>query len=228
MTTSVTAEPAAHTPSAAASSSRIRVLLVCGAAAGPLFLGVAALQATFREGFDLTRHPLSLLSLGELGWIQAANFVVSGLLSVAAAVGLRRVLHPGRGGIWGPLLIGAYGVGLVVAGIFPADPSMGFPAGAPDGMANHLSWHAALHGVGTMLAFPALILATFVLACRFAALGRRIWAVCSVVAGAGALALVAWPDQDGISLRLAAGAALTFGWLAAVAAREVIQLRAKA
>ena len=58
-------------------------------------------QAFTREGFDLRRHPLSLLSLGELGWIQIGNFVVAGLLVVAFAVGLRRVLHPGRGGTWG-------------------------------------------------------------------------------------------------------------------------------
>ncbi len=58
------------------------------------------------DGFDPRRHPLSLLSLDELGWIQITNFVVAGLLFVASAVGMRRVLHPGRGTTWGPLLIG--------------------------------------------------------------------------------------------------------------------------
>jgi hypothetical protein len=48
-----------------------------------------------------------LLSLGDLGWIQIANFVVTGALFVACAVGLRRVLHPGRAGTWGPRLVGA-------------------------------------------------------------------------------------------------------------------------
>lgn len=41
--------------------------------------------------------------------------MVSGVLFTAAAVGLRRVLHPGPGGTWGPLLIGATGVGLIAA-----------------------------------------------------------------------------------------------------------------
>ena len=72
------------------------MLLACGVVAGPLFIAVALLQALTRQGFDLGRHPLSLLSLGELGWIQITNFVVAGLLTVAFAVGLRRVLHPGR------------------------------------------------------------------------------------------------------------------------------------
>jgi Protein of unknown function (DUF998) len=101
------------------------VLLACGLLAGPVFVGVAVGQVLLRDGFDLTRHPLSLLSLGELGWIQVTNFVVTGLLSIAFAVGIRRVLHPGRGGTWGPLLVGAFGVGLVLGGIFITDPSLG-------------------------------------------------------------------------------------------------------
>lgn len=68
-----------------------RLLLGGGVVAGPLFVVVAAAQVIMREGFDLRRHPLSLLSLGELGWIQIINFIASGLLSVAFAVGMRRV-----------------------------------------------------------------------------------------------------------------------------------------
>ena len=104
-----------------------QALLACGVVAGPLFLVVALLQALTRDGFDLGRHPLSLLSLGELGWIQIANFVVAGLLVVASAVGMRRVLHPGRGSTWGPLLVGAYGVGLIGGGVLVADAGAGFP-----------------------------------------------------------------------------------------------------
>jgi hypothetical membrane protein len=104
-----------------------RALLACGVVAGPLFVAVALLQALTRDGFDLGRHPLSLLSLGELGWIQITNFVVAGLLSVAFAVGLRRVLHPGRGGRWGPLLVGAYGVGLIMGGVFVTDAGPASP-----------------------------------------------------------------------------------------------------
>jgi hypothetical protein len=62
---------------------------MAGIVAGPLFLVVWALQAFTRDGFDPGRHPLSLLSLGDLGWIQIANFVATGALFVACAVGLR-------------------------------------------------------------------------------------------------------------------------------------------
>jgi hypothetical protein len=83
-----------------------RALLACGVAAGPLFVVVGLAQMLTRDGFDPLRHPLSLLSLGDLGWIQIANFVLAGGLFVACAVGMRRVMRPGRGGTWGPLLGG--------------------------------------------------------------------------------------------------------------------------
>ena len=104
-------------------------LLAGGIVAGPLFLAAWLIQAFTREGFDPTRHPLSLLSLGELGWIQIANFVVTGVLCVACAIGMWRVLHPGRSSTWGPLLVGGLGIGLILAGIFTTDPGAGFPLG---------------------------------------------------------------------------------------------------
>src|SRR5947207_11878704 len=72
-----------------------RALLNAGVVAGPLFIVVAFAQAFTRPGFDLRRHAISMLSLGDLGWIQVANFVLTGLLVVALAVGMRRALHPG-------------------------------------------------------------------------------------------------------------------------------------
>jgi hypothetical protein len=84
--TIITARPTA-TPSTPA-------LLACGVVAGPLFAVVAAIQVLTRDRFDLARHPLSLLSLGELGWIQITSFVLAGALVVAAAVGMRRACIP--------------------------------------------------------------------------------------------------------------------------------------
>ncbi len=75
-----------------------RALLACGVVAGPLYVVVGLIQALTRDGFELGRHPLSLLSNGDLGWIQIINFLVTGLLTVACAVGMRWVLQPGRGG----------------------------------------------------------------------------------------------------------------------------------
>lgn len=41
--------------------------------------------------------------------MQITNFVVTGLLVLAFAVGLRRVLHLGRGAVAGPVLTGVFG-----------------------------------------------------------------------------------------------------------------------
>jgi hypothetical protein len=87
-----------------------KTLLACGTVAGPLFIVVGFAAALTRTGFELSKHPLSLLSVGDLGCIQIANFVVAGLLFVASAVGVRRALHAGLAGTWGPWLIGIFGV----------------------------------------------------------------------------------------------------------------------
>ncbi|MGN9839741.1 DUF998 domain-containing protein [Nonomuraea sp. H19] len=161
-----------------------RSLLACGAVAGPLFIVLVLIQDYTRPGFDPRRQPLSLLSLGDLGWIQIANFVVTGLLYVAFAVGMRRMLHPGRGGTWGPLLMGAFGTGLVIAGLFRTAPGWGYPQGAPTGVPTDAGMSYVLHGVGFFVVVVSLIAACFVFTRRFTALGERRWAVSCAVTGA--------------------------------------------
>ena len=108
-----------------------RSLLGYGVVAGPFYVGVVLVQALIRPGFNLLRDDASLLSNGALGWIQIANFVLTGAFVLAFAVGIGRALANGRGATWAPRLIAVYGVGLIAAGIFTADPMNGFPAGAP-------------------------------------------------------------------------------------------------
>ncbi|WP_238358519.1 MULTISPECIES: DUF998 domain-containing protein [Micromonospora] len=196
------------------------VLLAGGVAAGPVFAVSVTAQVLTRDGFDLSRQPLSLLALGEHGWIQIATFVVSGLLAFAGAAGMRRVLPPGRpGGVWVPRLVAVFGLGLIIGGVLVADPSMGWPAGAPQGPAETMSWHAVGHGVGAMLAFCSLTVACLVFARREARLGRPGVAVLSVAGAAVVVLVMAWPHQDSISVRMALGSAVLFGWLSVVCAR---------
>jgi hypothetical protein len=54
---------------------RTRSLLRCGVVAGPFYLAVGLMQALVRDGFDVARHSLRVLSNGSGGWIQTANFV---------------------------------------------------------------------------------------------------------------------------------------------------------
>jgi len=210
---------AAQTASPGAPTRQSTWLLAGGIVAGPLFLAVWLIQAFTREGFDLGRHPLSLLSLGELGWIQIANFVVTGVLYVACAVGMWRVLRPGPGGTWGPLLVGGFGIGLILAGIFTTDPGAGFPPGAPAGAPEQLSWHGVLHEVGFVVAVVSWTAVCFVLVRRFVALKQWGWVGACVATPLAVLVLASWPDQDSLSLRLVIASAIQFGFVAAVAAR---------
>jgi hypothetical protein len=107
-----------------------RSLLGYGVLAGVVYLGVGVVLALTREGFDLSRHPLSLLMLGENGWMQRANIIVVGLMTVAAAVGFARALRGSKAGPRAGALLTVYGAGLVLSGVFPPDPMAGFPVGA--------------------------------------------------------------------------------------------------
>jgi len=162
-------------------------LLWAGAVAGPLYVGFSLAQALTRPGFELTRHPWSVLANGDLGWIQMTNLIVTGVLVVVFAVGLRRVLTEGRASRWVPGLIAVYGVGLVAAGIFRSDPVAGFPVGTPAGTT--ISGHGMVHLVAGAVGFLCLTAACLLLA-RWFAPTSRAWAIWT--AGAGTVFLGAF------------------------------------
>ncbi|MFZ0920755.1 MAG: DUF998 domain-containing protein [Candidatus Dormiibacterota bacterium] len=154
-----------------------------GAAAGPCFVLVAVIEIATRPGFNLTHQALSLLTNGNLGWVQSGNFIITGALFVAGAVGVRRVLRGGRAGTWAPILMTAIGIGLIGGGIFHPDPSNGFPPGAPTGNTAVSSWHGVLHLVFGSVAFLSLSLACFVFARRYSGRSERGLQIASIVAG---------------------------------------------
>jgi hypothetical membrane protein len=223
-------EPKSIDSRPASAGNRVtRGLLLAGAAAGPLYVAVGLLQALTRPGFDLTRHELSLLSNGTLGWIQITNFVLSGALVIAGAAGMRRALRSARGGTWGPLLLGVYGLGLIGAGVFVADPMNGFPPGAAAGMPKVLSPHAVGHLVSGSVGFIGLIVACFVFARRFASRGRRGWAAYSLVTGvlflAAFLGIASGSQQRAINVAFGIAVVLGWAWITAVTGGLVTEMR---
>ena len=207
------------------STGTTRGLLTCGVIAGPLFVATAIAQILTREGFDLRRHPLSLLSVGEHGWIQVTNFILAGILSILFSVGMARVLTDGPGSRWGPRFFAFFGIGLVIGGIFKADPALGFPAGAPEGYPSHLTGHAMVHAFAPPLAFLSLIGGLLVIARRFAAEGLRRTAVFSRIAAAVCLVLSV-PVGPGFSVRLFVAVTVAFACVAGYALYLLRQLRA--
>src|SRR5256714_12070531 len=156
------------------SLSLTRILLLCGALAGPLFILTVLIEDYTRPAFNPRLQALSLLSLGEWGWVQIVNFVLAGVLNLLYAGGLWRRLHPGRAGTWGPLLIGAYGLGLLAVGVFRTDPANGFPPGAI--ASTGPSWHGVLHALGGLFVFVVLAAALGLFVRFFLERKERWWA----------------------------------------------------
>src|SRR5690348_10334304 len=88
----------------------LRLLLACGFVGPLLFIVVFLIEGATRPGYNAWHHFVSSLSQGEQGWMQIANFIVCGVLVICFAFGLRRVLSPGRASLWGPLLLGIFGL----------------------------------------------------------------------------------------------------------------------
>jgi hypothetical protein len=162
-----------------------RTLLRAGIVAGAFYLAVGLAQALLREGFDFARHPLSVLANGPGGWVQTANFVVSGLLVVAAAVGIRRVLGTdARALSW---FLAAFGAGMLAAALFPADPVDGFPPGTPEGHPTSISTAGMIHFIAGALGFVALAVSAFLGARAMRRRNESLMARLSLAAGLAVL-----------------------------------------
>ncbi|GGM70291.1 DUF998 domain-containing protein [Dactylosporangium sucinum] len=186
--------------------------VAAAAVAAPVFVAAALAQAATRDGYDLTRHPVSMLALGDLGWIQTTVFAVTGLLTVAAVPAARRLV-----GGWTPRLLALIGIGLLIAAVFRMDPSDGFPIGTPAGPPSSLSWHFVLHNVGGSLSFLSMIALCFVLSRRLAG----TWRWTGRTAGALFAAGLAWAMTGGAAgfLTLFLGDAVAWLWIAAALLR---------
>jgi hypothetical protein len=211
-----------------------RALLGAGAVAAPLFVAVFVAEGATREGYDPRRHPVSSLALGPGGWMQAANFTVSGSLLLAGAAGLLRDDDPAVGTRAGRALLALNGAGLVLAGAFTTDPVSGYPPGTPDRLPGYSGAEGALHDVVSVPTFLGLPLATLLFARSFARAGKRGWAAYSVgsglamlgcfgLASAGFAQQPALVAQGGRNQRAAVLAGL--GWVTAVTLRQLRRAR---
>jgi Protein of unknown function (DUF998) len=172
---------------ARASTNQItNLFLWCGVIAGPVYTIIGLIQALTRPGFDLTRHPLSLLTNGDLGWIQVGNFYLTGLFLIISAAGIRRTIQTGVGAVWGPILLTVYGLTLFGAGTFKADPAMGFP---PEMVSTSATMTSAglLHFIFGGLGFFSMIAACLIYARRFATEHNPVWRNFSLITGSGFL-----------------------------------------
>lgn len=196
-----------------------RSLLGWGVVAGPAYVGIGLALALTRPRFDLTRHPLSLLTLGDFGWAQTTNLIATGLMVMAAAVGFHRALRGSGRATMVAALLGLFGVGMLGSGIFPPDPMGGFPAGMAEEASTSGVLHLAFGGIG----FLALGAAALAAASWFAARGDAGTARLS--RSCGAVVIVGFVVGGALATSVVGVAALWlavlvgFGWLAIASVR---------
>ncbi len=212
-----------------------RLLIACGAIGPILFILVFLVEGATRPGYSAWHNFVSDLSLSNQGWMQIANFLICGVFMLCFALGLRQVLRSGKGAVWGPLLLGIFGLSLLIAGFFVTDPSLGYyPPGTSS--STH-TLHGTIHGANAPLAFGSLTIAIFVLARRFASdPAWRGWALSSLITGilfVGffiACLVVAQLDQSGVLPNAPAGLLeriaiiIGWGWIALLALRLLRQM----
>lgn len=201
-------------------------LLTAGIVAGPLFVVLSLVQAFMRDGFDPVRHPASMLLLGDLGWIQTANFMLAGALFIACGVGLKRILTDGIGRKWVARLFFIFGVAFIIGGLFTPDPALGFPLGAPEGVVKEMSFHASIHAFAPNLGFLALLAALITLARRFGSQQLGKWKAATITVAITMFVLSIVPNltadwEKGVFnfLPLWIGTILGFGWTSLVIAK---------
>jgi hypothetical membrane protein len=226
-------------------ASRIstRTLLLGGIAGPVLFVAVFMIDGATRPGYDPMRNYVSLLSLGDGGWVERASFIVSGLLIAAFGLGLGRVWRRRGSDRWIGWLVVGVGLAFVWQGIVQPDPTQGYPPGsqglAPGaliGIPSNPTPHALLHFLGSLVSSLGLAAAGILTARRGsrwrgpAATAWRIGSVvtAAIVLGGWALGLVTYgpdgpPATAGLLQRVSVVAAMQ--WLVVTA---VIELRSAA
>ena len=133
---------------------------------GPLLFGIILVSlSTLKYDFLLSLgwHPFraptldwpSGLALGDHGWIMTATFIISGLMMILFASGLRLSLPPVRASRTGTLLLSLAGLALMGL-VFPTDPTL---------TTITRTWHGLLHDAAFVVLgltlMPAMILLGF-------------------------------------------------------------------
>jgi Protein of unknown function (DUF998) len=206
-----------------------RGLLTCGLAAGPVFVTTFLAAGATRDGYRSRRHPVSSLALGPHGWLQTANFAVTGSLVLAGTAGLELAGDPALSTRMGRALIGAAGAGLIGAAVFATDPVSGYPPGTPAAPVRP-SRAGVAHNLAAVPVFLGLPAAAFICSARSASTGHRPFAFYCAATAITMLATTALAgagfNQSPRLLNLAglfqrASIVTGFGWLTALSAQTL-------
>jgi len=191
-----------------------------GATASVLLVAVFVLEDLLSPSFNWLSTAVSEHSFGPHGWIQISTFVLTGLLLLAFARGVRRVF--GRhGSMIGPWFLAIVGWGILLSGPFVADAA---PATV---YSREATWHGIVHGMLGAIVFTLMPASCFVFYRRFRKdplwrpLAAWTLAACVVIASAIVLLKIAQLGPlHGLAGLIQRIILVTFfGWTFAFAAR---------
>jgi hypothetical membrane protein len=186
-----------------------RVALIATVAPASFFAVMMTLGFV-TSGDDWVARYGSDLSLGSLGWIMITNFVILGVVVLALALGLGRVIADCVSGWLATVGIALVGAAFVTAGTCVTDPAK-LVSGAH-------TWHGMVHVfMAVVIFFIGIPVAALALARRLR--GLRSLAVYCVIAAVGAPTLLVVTFVSGSFPGLTERAAIAFvlAWLTSLA-----------
>ena len=192
-----------------------------GAAGAVVFVMVFLIDGATRPGYSTRHHTVSALAHGPRGWVQTLNFVISGGMIVAAAVGLAAT---GQAVVVG-YAVAVFGLGLVASGVFPMDPMRGYPPGTrrkdPRSFSRRHHWH---DNAGAVVFFSLPLIVGLVMFTQPGVVWRTASGAVLVVLVWSVVAFTkAWENNGphtGFTQRVFLGVGML--WLAAVFARVAL------
>lgn len=101
--------------------------LVAGTVSAPLFILVDLLDGLTRPDYSVLRHWVSHRGLGDLGWIGAASLAAVATLLALDGLGLLLLRRRAHIRSLYPAMVTTAATALLFAGLFPMDPSLGYP-----------------------------------------------------------------------------------------------------
>jgi hypothetical membrane protein len=108
-------------PSTTLQEARRLQLIAAGTIVGLAFFSATALLLPLVSEYSFTADYISELAMGRYGYLQTAAFFAVGGSSLALAVGIHVATKGSWGSRIGSAFLGLYGLGGVLAGIFPTD-----------------------------------------------------------------------------------------------------------
>ena len=124
-----------------------------------LFVGIFTLEGFLRPEYNPFSMFVSELSIGPRGWVQILNFIITGILLLIFALGIKTEFRQGKASKAGPILLLICATCLIVSGPFVMDPLSTPP--------DQMSWHGIIHNILGAIFFSLSAVSCFVFFRRF-------------------------------------------------------------